>query len=410
VLPRLWPRACVLAGALCLALPAPAVHADLGAPFGSALLECDVADGYQPGEGLGKTAAVSRTYSMPMVEIVGTSPTASYGSVNLHGGRSVEYQDDTWFPRTPVRYWAQTGTLQPGESATIEADCGEQAFDSGGKFHVDARYYARPPTPVTYAGSSNHGRSVIGFVAPRSGRYIAEVEPSPGEPRDLYFGDFPVENGEWDEPSLAQEESKGATFNSAGVLELGMLPAGAHALMVRGTWSDDAAALENWSVTIREVTPEQPKPSLPEPPVSNPAPPPAADPPVGPPGPIGPQGPPGVASVQAPAVASGSQVAPTQTAPPGGAVLGTQVDRRKPRLRLTLTRPSRRMTVIRVWAVSERATVLVTIRKGDTTRRVTRRLRKGQSLTVHTRWRGGRVTITGRDLAGNVATIRRAFS
>jgi hypothetical protein len=74
-----------------------------------------------------------------------------------------------------------------------------------------------------------------------------------------------------------------------------------------------------------------------------------------------------------------------------------------------VVRQGRRGAVIRVWAVSERTAVRLTVRRGDTVRRISRSLRKGQSVSLRTRLRPARVTVTGRDGAGNVATMRRAL-
>ena len=91
-------------------------------------------------------------------------------------------------------------------------------------------------------------------------------------------------------------------------------------------------------------------------------------------------------------------------------VLGSALkDRAKPRLRVNVVSRGRRGAVIRVWAVSERTAVRLTVRRGDTVRRISRSLRKGQSVSLRTRLRPARVTVTGRDGAGNVATMRRAL-
>lgn len=352
-------RTAIVSGLLAVGLAAPA-QAELGAPIAAGSLGCVAGN---PGT-LASTTPVAGSHVQPIAEILGGSPNGSFGSVNLPSSRGPSgYQEDTFFGATPVRYWAQLDTLLDGERQTLESDCAEL---SSGSFLSEVRVYDRPPTPVTFTGTRNHGGSNLGFTVPRAGRYVAEVDP--GEPGlRVAIESFGVQEGEWVEPG----EPRSATFDSPGVLELGTLAAGAHAVTTRASAWSPAAPPATWRVTIREVVPEPPVVEQP-----------AEQPPVD------------------------TQVQQQQTQQPDD--LAEVLDVVRPRVALSVRRADgfRR---VRVTSLSERCRLRITVRSGSWRRVVRRTLRPGSSVSFRVRPRGRsvKVSVLAVDAAGNERVLRR---
>jgi hypothetical protein len=348
----------VIASALLAVVSAAPAQAELGAPIAAGRLGCVAA-----GAGiLTSTTPVAGDHVQPVAEILGGSPDGSFGSVNLPSSRGTNgYQEDTFFGSTPVRYWAQLDTLLDGERQTLESDCAELA---SGAFLADVRVYDRPSTPVTFTGTRNHGGSNLGFTVPRAAAYVAEVDP--GEPGlRVAIESFGVQEGEWVEPG----EPRSATFAAPGVLDLGTLAAGAHALTTRAlAWSPAAAAM-TWRVTIREAVPETP--------------------------------------VQTPVVEQ----------PPGDPQVEVEQSDDVPDEMLDVVRPRVALSVrradglrrVRVTALTERCRLRITVRSGSWRRVVRRTLRPGSSVSFRVRPRGRsvRVRVLAVDAAGNERVLRR---
>jgi hypothetical protein len=349
-------RTVIVSGLLAVASAAPA-QAELGAPIASGRLGC-VAGGAGI---LTSTTAVAGSHVQPIAEIAAGSPDGSFGSVNLPSARGTSgYQEDTFFASTPVRYWAQLDTLLDGERQTLESDCAEL---ESGAFLADVRVFARPSTPVTFTGSRNHGASNLGFTVPQAGAYVAEVDP--GEPGlRVAIESFAVQEGEWAE----QGDPRSATFDAPGVLELGTLAAGAHALTTRAAgWSP--AAARTWRVTIREVVPE---------------------PPV----------------VEQPSVETPVEIQQQTPQPDDGP--DEVLDVVRPRVAVSVRRANG-LRRVRVTALSERCRLRITVRSGSWRRVVRRTLRSGSSVSFRVRPRGRRVKVRvlAVDAAGNERVLRR---
>lgn len=351
-------RTVIVSGLLAVGLAAQA-QAELGAPIAAGRLGCVAA-----GAGiLTSTTPVAGDHVQPIAEILGGSPDGSFGSVNFPSSRGTSgYQEDTFFGSTPVRYWAQLDTLLDGERQTLESDCAEL---TSGAFLADVRVFDRPSTPVTFTGTRNHGGSNLGFAVPQAGAYVAEVDP--GEPGlRVAIESFGVQEGEWVEPG----EPRSGTFDAPGVLELGTLAAGAHAVTTRASAWSPAAAAATWRVTIREAVPELP--------VQTPV-------------------------VQQPPVDEQVEVEQQPDDDPDEIL-----DVVRPRVALSVRRVDgfRR---VRVTALTERCRLRITVRSGLWRRVVRRTLRPGSSVSFRVRPRGRsvKVGVLAVDAAGNERVLRK---
>lgn len=363
----------VLLGLLGLAGPA---RAALGPAFATATLTCP-ADGVAlPLAGLGSTGPVAGDHDRPVVRITGTA--TGGGAVDMAapapgGGESLG--ENSFWLRSPATYWAGADSIAAGERQVVFADCGERAT----AWTATVRWYDRPEAPAAFSGSRNHHQSHLGFTVPQDGRYVAEVEPGvPG--LRVALESYVLDEGSWTEDG----EPSAATFESAGVLDLGVLTAGDHSLTVqaRQAAAVSVPASESWWVLVRPHDPA--RDPVPEEPALEPDP--WLEDDLGP--------------YTDADVLGGEPVAAERPRSP---------DRTRPLVRLSVTARGW-LRIVRARCPRERCRLRLTVRAGPRSATVSRDARRGQAVTVRIRRARGRplaIVAVARDRAGNRTRLRR---
>jgi hypothetical protein len=358
-----------------LGLAAPA-HAELGPAFASATVTCPADGVARPLAGLGSTGPVAGDHEWPIVKITGTATAG--GSLDMAarppGGGDSLGENSFWL-RSPATYWAGADSIPAGGTALVFADCAERAT----AWTATVRWYDRPEAPVAFSGSRNHHQSHLGFTVPQDGRYVAEVEPGvPG--LRVALESYALDEGAW----IEDGEPSAATFETAGLLDLGVLTAGDHSLTVQARQPATASvpASESWWVLVRPHDPA--RDPLPEEPPLEPDPwledelPPYTD----------------------ADVLDGEPLAVERVPSP---------DRTRPLVRVAVTARGA-LRIVRARCPRERCRLRLSVRTGPRSATVTRDLRRGRAVTVKIRRTRGRrlaIVAVARDRAGNRTRLRR---
>jgi hypothetical protein len=360
---------------LALSGTAATAHAELGPAFATATLTCPADGVAMPLAGIGSTGPVAGDHERPVVRITGTAMGA--GSVDMAArppdGESLG--EDSFWLRSPATYWAGADSIAAGDTELISADCAERPT----AWTATVRWYDRPEPPAAFSGSRNHHQSHLGFTVPEDGRYVAEVDPGvPG--LRVALESYALAAGGWTEDG----EPRAATFESAGVLDLGVLTAGDHSLTVqaRQAAAVSVPASESWWVLVRPHDPS--RDPVPEEPALEPDPwfeddlLPYTD-----------------------ADVLGEE--PVAVARP------RRTDRTRPFVRLSVAARGALRTV-RARCPRERCRLRLTVRAGPRTASVSRDVRRGHAVTVRIRRARGRplaIVVVARDAAGNRTRLRR---
>jgi hypothetical protein len=405
-------------------------NADPTNPFAIASVRC-AADGDEATSPSGATTSgpLEERHFLPVARIEGDAQRGTfpsdpgwsanpygYGAANLDGQgtwgthpRAIDdIGTDAYYGASPTVFWEQLNTFEVGQSPRVSSDCGEGEH----QWTTRAKFYKRPPTPVSFTGSRNHHQSHVGFTAPQAGHYIAEVTRVDLAGLRVARESYSTGEGRW----IEDGEFRSGTFNQPGTLDLGTLSAGPHALTVQGVQDNlyETDPDRMWTVQVRYVPPSQPpppsKPTDPpvvtRPPGTPPAPPATPSNPTPEPGDplvFGPPTPPTpvVVTVVAPPMPSGSGVA-------GMVVSRPARDRTRPELQITVRREGRYRR-IRVRCINERCSLRVTVRYGSRTRVFRRNLSRNSIASLKVRPNGSkmRITVDARDKAGNRTLVRR---
>jgi hypothetical protein len=358
-----------------LALAGPA-RAELGPPFATATLTCPADGVVHPLAGMGSTGPVAGDHDRPVARVTGTATAA--GSLDMtarpaDGGESLG--ERSFWLRSPATYWLGADSIAAGDSELIFADCAQRPTE----WSATVRWYDRPEPPAAFSGSRNHHQSHLGFTVPQDGRYVAEVEPGvPG--LRVALESYALAAGAWTEDG----EPRAATFDSAGVLDLGVLTAGDHSLTVQARQAATVSvpASESWWVLVRPHDPA--RDPVPEEPVLEPD--------------------PWLEDDLLPYTdleVLGDEPVPVERL--------RSPDRTRPLVRLSVTARGS-LRIVRARCPRERCRLRLTVRAGLRATTVSRDARRGQAVTVRIRRARGRplaIVAVARDRAGNRTRLRR---